>query len=341
MTDDARRQGEPILRVRLFSTRDKGVWLPQSLTRKLRPRLQINSLDICSGRCYAVIGKSGAGKTIFNSFLMGWPSFKCGRGTNVGEIKWWSGENECSLKTRQVTHLFSRLLAWHRLGKKGALFYLPQILPDGRGYAMPTKVYFHQVVSALRRQINIAEFKGDDFDGLQGEDKKDFREDLEKSFDKSLDRLSGGERRRVELWARLRVMRDMPHDRQGLLILDEPTTGLDIVQERKYLKMLRNGLKENRNVAALVTTHAMHLLDRDLPPEDRIFDGVIVVWKKVFKSSRWKQHRSECDVSPAFSPDLIDSSMTWEDALGIFKPQGMPHWEGLLKELNPRMEEER
>ena len=318
--------GPSILRVRLFSTRDKEIRIPRLLSRVLRPRLQINSLDIRAGRCYAVIGKSGAGKTVFNSFLMGWPSFKCGHGTHVEEIRWWAGDNAFPVTTRQMTSPLRRLLSWHRLGKKGALFYLPQNLPDGRGYSMPTKTYLRHILGALRVQAHVSMFSKDDFDGAPP--------DIMANLEKTVDALSGGERRRVELWARLRVLRDMPSDRLGLLILDEPTTGLDVVQERKYLEMLREGLRANPNVAALVTTHAMHLLNRDMEPEDRIFDGVIVVWKKVFESSRWKQHRLECDVSPAFSPDIADPCMSWEDALNLFKPQGMPHWDGKLKTLD-------
>lgn len=317
-----------ILHVRLFSTRDKkGKIISNLFPRFFLPRLQINSLDIHAGRCYAVIGKSGAGKTVFNSFLMGWPSFTCGRGTHFEDIRWWDGAASFIVKTWQMSGIcgtLTRLLAWHRLGKKGALFYLPQNLPDGRGYSMQTKTYIRHILCALRGQACIFT-SGDDFDEAPP--------DILANLEKNIDALSGGERRRIELWARLRVLRDMPSERLGLLILDEPTTGLDVVQERKYLEMLREGLRSNPNVAALVTTHSLHLLDRDVRPEDRIFNGVIVVWKKVIKSSRWNKHQIECNVSPVFSPDISDLSMSWEDALDLFKSQGVSQWDGKLKVL--------
>ena len=319
--------GASILRVREFATRDRPLfgWMPRSVAERLRPRLDIPKLDIRAGHCYAVIGKSGAGKTVFNSFLMGWPAFQCGRGTQAGEIRWWNGEREIRLDAGQVANPLRRLFAWRKIGRHGVLFYLPQLLPDGRGYAMPTRAYLRHVLAALRDQARVKDIIGSEFDGLP--------KDIADNLDKSLDRLSGGERRRVELWARLRVLRDFAGERPGLLVLDEPTTGLDVVQERKYMDMLRDGLQENPGVAALVTTHAMNLLDPEECDGKPVFDGVIVVWKKVFKSSRWKHKRSECDVSPVFNPIVAKSGTYWEDALDLFKPQGIPEWSEMLNEL--------
>jgi len=320
--------GATILRIREFATRDRPLfgWIPRSVADKLRPRLDIPKLDIRAGRCYAVIGKSGAGKTVFNSFLMGWPAFQCGRGTQADEIRWWNGDLETKLDAGQVSNPFRRLFAWREIGRKGALFYLPQLLPDGRGYAMPTRTYLRHVLAALRDQARVKEIRGDEYDGLP--------EDIATNLDKSLDRLSGGERRRVELWTRLRVLRDFAGERPGLLVLDEPTTGLDVVQERKYMDMLRDGLRQNPGVAALVTTHAMNLLDPEESDGKPVFDGVIVVWKKIFKSSRWEHKRSECDVSPVFDPDIAKPGLYWEDVLDLFKSQGIPEWNGILRELD-------
>ena len=316
--------GKMILRVRGFATRDRAVFLPVSLASRLRPRLDIPKLDIREGRCYAVIGKSGAGKTVFNSFLVGWPAFQCGIGTRTDEIRWWSDKNAINVRSRQLTNPFRRMLAWKRIGRLGGLFYLPQCLPDGRGYAMKTSVYLRHVLAALRAQARVSSDEADVLGSAPS--------DVAANFDKGVDQLSGGERRRVELWARLRVLRDLPPGRPGLLVLDEPTTGLDVVQERKYLEMLRVGLVEAPNVSAVVTTHALHLLDDVQSGQKGIFDGVIVVWKKEFGSSRWKQHRIECDVSPVFSPILPSSVSSWENALDLFHDRGMPDWRGKLSE---------
>lgn len=284
----------PLLRVRGFATRDRVAFLRLSSESRLRPRLDIPRLDICSGRCYAVIGKSGAGKTVFNSFLVGWPAFQCGNGTQADEICWWSGQDEVPISVSSIVNPIRRLLVWKRIGENGCIFYLPQCLPDGRGYAMPTFIYLRHVLAALRNQARVDNLDNEDFAGMPA--------DVSANLHKSVDQLSGGERRRVELWARLRVLRDFSAGRPGLLVLDEPTTGLDVVQERRYLEMLREGLRDNPAVSAVVTTHALHLLDSPASGAERIFDGVVIVWKKVFKSSRWIHDRIECDVSPVFNP---------------------------------------
>ena len=324
-----------ILRIRDFATRDRPVrwWFPKSLAAKLRPRLDIPCLDLKGGECYAVIGKSGAGKTVFNSFLAGWPAFQCGRGTQVREATWWNGDSEIRLSAGELKSGLARLFAWRRIARHGGLFYLPQLLPDGRGYAMPVRVYLKHVLSALRQQVRIRHVDGDDFDDIDDPD-------VRAALSKTVDKLSGGERRRVELWARLRVLNDFPENRPGLLILDEPTTGLDVVQERNYLQRLRKSLNGRSNVAAVVTTHALSLLSSK-GPENAVFDGVIVVWKKIFPSSRWNIPRFECDVSPVFNPrpkpvPATGRPRTWAEILDLFQPSGIPNWNAELEERYPR-----
>ncbi len=235
-----------------------------------RPRLRIPRLDLIAGKCYAVIGKSGAGKTVLNSFLLGLPASRMGSAVRLGSMDWWDGS--VRIRGKDFQNKSSLASRWRDVRHRGTLLYLPQILPDGRGYQMSARVYLEQVLCALIRQAGDAVSDiGDPFSSLPKE--------LRRVLDTSVTRLSGGERRRIELWARLAVLEALPKDRQSLLVLDEPTTGLDVPDERHYLESLRRKLSELPNLAVLVTTHALYFLDdklnekgkADIPLFDRVF----------------------------------------------------------------------
>jgi len=72
--------------------------------------------------------------------------------------------------------------------------------------------------------------------------------------DKPVKNLSGGMRRRVE------IARGLVHEPQ-LLILDEPTTGLDPVSRAAVWEMLRR-IKKERDLTVLLTTHYMDEADK-------------------------------------------------------------------------------
>lgn len=244
-----------------------------------RPRLRIPHLDLVAGECHAVIGKSGAGKTVLNSLLLGMPSSRIGRGVRVGEMAWWNGG--VSLRASDFRNSSGLLSRWRQIRRSGTLLYLPQILPDGRGYQMSTRTYLEQVLAALGRQAG---------DALPDASStfKSFPKELSGVLENPVTSLSGGERRRIELWARLSVLKALPKDRLGLLILDEPTTGLDVPDERRYLEDLRRMMAGLPNLAVLVTTHALYFLDDNLPSgeSDReakrqpLFDKVCLVHKE-------------------------------------------------------------
>ena len=244
-----------------------------------RPRLCIPRVDFEVGKCYAIVGKSGAGKTVLNSLLLGLPSSRVGRAVRVGAMDWWNGSVRLQASDFSTS---SRLLSrWREVRHSGTLLYLPQILPDGRGYQMSTRIYLEQVIAALIRQTGL--------------DPKVFLDPFE-SFPNELlcvlrnpvTSLSGGERRRVELWARLTVLQTLPKDRLALLILDEPTTGLDVPDERRYLEELRRMMAKLPNLSVIVTTHALYFIDDHLPQSASdpilhplpLFDKVCLVHKE-------------------------------------------------------------
>lgn len=244
-----------------------------------RPRLCIPRIDFEAGKCYAVVGKSGAGKTVLNSLLLGLPSSRVGRAVHVGAMDWWNGA--VRLRAADFTSSSSLLSRWREVRHRGTLLYLPQILPDGRGYQMSTRIYLEQVIAALIRQADIEPRTIHDPFEL-------FPDALCDVLGNPVTSLSGGERRRIELWARLMVLQALPKDRLALLILDEPTTGLDVPDERRYLEDLRVTMTKLPNLSVLVTTHALYFLDDHLPivmsdsvqPQLPLFDKVCLVHKE-------------------------------------------------------------
>lgn len=92
----------------------------------------------------------------------------------------------------------------------------------------------------------------DRFDG------KDFRkkcEQLNLSMDKQIQNFSTG------MKAKLRVLAAICHDAR-LLILDEPTAGLDVEARNEILDMLRKYMQEDENRSILISSHISSDLER-------------------------------------------------------------------------------
>lgn len=73
--------------------------------------------------------------------------------------------------------------------------------------------------------------------------------ELEKILNKPLKKLSGGQRRRVD------IARALIHEPQ-ILILDEPTTGLDPQTRKRIWEVIRN-LRKEHGLTVFLTTHYM------------------------------------------------------------------------------------
>ena len=84
---------------------------------------------------------------------------------------------------------------------------------------------------------------------LYGITGKRFENRLQEFIDRPVGKLSGGQRRRVD------IARALIH-RPQLLILDEPTTGLD-PQTRKMIWSIIETLREKEGLTVLLTTHYM------------------------------------------------------------------------------------
>jgi zinc transport system ATP-binding protein len=73
-----------------------------------------------------------------------------------------------------------------------------------------------------------------------------------KILSKTLGVLSGGQLQRVLIaWAII--------DKPNVLLLDEPTTGLDLDSEESIFKML-NELKQRNDMTILLITHDLHII---------------------------------------------------------------------------------
>ena len=214
-------------------------------------------------------------------------------------MAWWNGG--VSLRASDFRNSSGLLSRWRQIRRSGTLLYLPQILPDGRGYQMSTRTYLEQVLAALRRQAGDAPPDASaTFETLP--------EDLCGVLKNPVTSLSGGERRRIELWARLSVLKALPADRLGLLILDEPTTGLDVPDERSYLEYLRRMMAGLPNLAVLATTHALYFLDDHFPTgkstseakRQPLFDKVCLVHKEpLAKAVSTREAGPTCRVTSA------------------------------------------
>ncbi len=104
-------------------------------------------------------------------------------------------------------------------------------------------------------------------------DKKQFVDACEKfklPFDKKIKDFSTG------MKAKLKVLVAMSHD-TDLLILDEPTTGLDVAAREEVLDMLRDYMEHHENSSVIISSHISTDLEGVCDDIYMIYDGKIVL----------------------------------------------------------------
>ncbi|MDD2427035.1 MAG: metal ABC transporter ATP-binding protein [Eubacteriales bacterium] len=158
--------------------------------------------------------------------------------------------------------------------KKQHIGYLPQ--QSGLQKDFPASVT--EIVSSgrLNRHKTFAFYTGADRQAVQAVLR---RLDIDNLADKSFRNLSGGQQQRV-LLARALVASD------GILILDEPTAGLDPMASHEFYKLIRSLNQEGETIIMVShdvhcvmhdATHALHL-DRDFyfyGPKEEYMDSVM------------------------------------------------------------------
>jgi ABC-2 type transport system ATP-binding protein len=174
------------------------------------------SFDIAEGEMLAFLGPNGAGKTTTLKLLSGLIVPTSGQATVLGHIPW-KRENAYRRRFSLVT------------GQKEQLWW---DLPAQESFRLHKEIY----------RISSQDYK------LRLDELTELLE-VRQLMEQPVRELSLGERMRMELIAALL-------HRPDVLLLDEPTIGLDVVSQRKVQQFLRRYQKE-QNITVILTSHYM------------------------------------------------------------------------------------
>ena len=194
------------------------------------PLLQNIEFEVKAGECLVILGASGAGKTTLLKLMDGLLK------NYQGEV-FLDGKDIRKLRPREI------------YSKMGLLFQNP----DEQLFA-PT--VFEDVAFGPRNMgFAEEEVRKRCIEALELVELSGFEE-------RSISKLSFGQKKRVALAGLLA----MGHE---ILLLDEPTLGLDPVRERRFLGLLKR-LRDERNITLVIATHQV-----DIVPE--IADRVLIL----------------------------------------------------------------
>jgi ABC-2 type transport system ATP-binding protein len=174
------------------------------------------SFTIETGEMVAFLGPNGAGKTTTLKLLSGLVFPTAGEATALGHVPW---KRENSYRRR-----FSLVM-----GQKNQLWW---DLPAQESFRLHKEIY--------RIESDVFDRRLDELTSLL---------DVRQLIGQPVRELSLGERMRMELIAALLHSPD-------LLLLDEPTIGLDVVSQRRVQEFLKHYQAE-RKITVLLTSHYM------------------------------------------------------------------------------------
>lgn len=231
--------------------------------------MAIPHISIEAGKVYALIGKSGSGKSLLLSLLMGYPAFPFTRSTHAKSFSIFGHaltNDHFRSKHKYLSGITSAF-------QKGDMLYLPQHLPLCNSRKTATRMSAILTLEALTKsQVDINKLN-----------ERFQNHNLMAELDKPLRTLSGGERRRCELLVRLIAAETKK--KGTVLLLDEPTTGFDQTSSLNFMREIRSEIssmtKRGIPISAIISTHNLEFLDNQYD----LVDEVIVVHRDILPSS--------------------------------------------------------
>lgn len=202
------------------------------------------SLQIKPGETLGLVGESGCGKSTLGQAMMGY--LRSGSQVLEGSVVF-AGQNMFGLTPRQLESVRGRQIA---------------LIPQNAGEALtPTLRIGKQIIEALELNANISGSAAQErMIGLLGQVRLPHPEVMAKRYPHEL---SGGQQQRVVVAIALAGQPDM-------LVLDEPTTGLDVTTQAHILELLRDIVEESGT--------AMMYISHDLGVIARVSDRVALMY---------------------------------------------------------------
>ncbi|MEM9776771.1 MAG: ABC transporter ATP-binding protein [Chloroflexota bacterium] len=240
------------------------------------------NVQIAPGETLGLVGESGSGKSTLGQAMMGF--LRSGSRVLNGEV-YYDGHEMFSLSPKELESIRGRKIA---------------LIPQNAGQSLtPTIRIGKQIVEALELNANIKGAEAHDRAvELLGQVRLPTPPEIAMRYPHEL---SGGQQQRVAVAMALAGGPDM-------LVLDEPTTGLDVTTQAYLLELLSDVIKEMGT--------AMMYISHDLGVIARVSDRVCVMYagevveentaRNIFKAPQHTYTQSLLDSIPRLNLDQIE-----------------------------------